>query len=176
MSQRMNERCYVSETDVTPAILSRVFDARLWRASKSHRIEQRSVPKTSRATVRRAMTQRATRPVTLATLTRDPLSRVKSRATLSQVWHRSYRRCTSFTISFTVMYCSEHNVLVALIWQCCIGLFVSMHACHIQFNKLSWLTTSRPWNFWRVKKSRRGEAASICVKPEWLKLINYLIC
>ena len=66
----------VYKTDVTPAILSRVFDARLWRASKSHRIEQRSVPKTSRATVRRSMTQRATRSVTLATLTRDPLSRV----------------------------------------------------------------------------------------------------
>jgi len=54
----------------------RVFDAR------QSRIEQRSIPKTSRVTVRRAMTQRATRPVTLATLTRDPLSRDK---TLSQV-------------------------------------------------------------------------------------------
>jgi len=50
----------VNKTDVTPAILSRDFDTRL--------IEQRSIPKTSRATVRRAMTQRATRPVTLATL------------------------------------------------------------------------------------------------------------
>jgi len=67
-----------SKTDVTPAILTRVFDARLWRASKSHRREQRSIPaKTSRATVRRAMTQRATRLVTLATLTRDSLSRVR---------------------------------------------------------------------------------------------------
>jgi len=35
---------------------------RFFRASKSHKIEQRSIPKTSRATVRRAMTQRATRP------------------------------------------------------------------------------------------------------------------
>ena len=34
--------------------------------------------KTSRATVRRAMTQRATRPVTLATLTRDFVARVTS--------------------------------------------------------------------------------------------------
>ena len=63
------------KTDVTPATKSRDFDARLRRASKSHRIEQRSIPKTSRATVRRAMTQRATRSVTLATLTRDPLPR-----------------------------------------------------------------------------------------------------
>jgi len=51
------------------ASLTRDFDA--------HRIEQRSIPRTSRATVRRAMTQRATRPVTLVTLTSDPLSQVK---------------------------------------------------------------------------------------------------
>ena len=54
------------------------------RASESHRIEQRSIPKPkkSRATVRRAMTQRAARPVTLATLKRDTLSRVKVAARL----------------------------------------------------------------------------------------------
>jgi len=64
----------ISKTDVTPAILSRDFDARERDsdARQSHRIEQRSIPKTSRATVRRAMMQRATSPVTLATLTRDP--------------------------------------------------------------------------------------------------------
>jgi len=45
------------------------FVARLWRL---HRTEQPFIPKTSRATVRRVMTQRATRPVTLATLTRHP--------------------------------------------------------------------------------------------------------
>jgi len=50
---------------------------RFCRASKSHRIEQRSIPRTSRATVRLAMMQRVICPVTLATLRRDPLSRVK---------------------------------------------------------------------------------------------------
>jgi len=48
-------------------ILSRVFDG----------IYLRSIPKMSRTTVRRTMMQRATRPVTLATSTRYPLSRVK---------------------------------------------------------------------------------------------------
>ena len=51
------------------------FVAHLWRASKWHRTERRSIPRTSR--VRRAMMQRAICPVTLTTLTRDPLSRVK---------------------------------------------------------------------------------------------------
>jgi len=89
----------LAKTDVTPAILSRVFDALLWCASKSHRIQQRSIPKTSRATVRRAMTKRATRPVTLVTLTCDPLSRVKvARQTLSQVWHRSNHDFTQLNI------------------------------------------------------------------------------
>jgi len=41
------------KTDVTPAILSRVS-----YAGQAHRIEQRSIPKTSRATVRRSITQR----------------------------------------------------------------------------------------------------------------------
>jgi len=67
---------------------------RLWRASKSHRIEQRSIPKTSRATVRRAMTQRATCPVPLVTLTRGPLSHVKV--------VRLCRRCdTGLTVAVT---------------------------------------------------------------------------
>jgi len=65
------------KTDVTPAILSRIFDARqsiafdawLWRAS--NRIEQRCIPKMSGTTVRHAMMQRATLPVTLGTVTRD---------------------------------------------------------------------------------------------------------
>ena len=70
----------ISKTDVTPAILSRDFDARERDsdARQSHRIKQRSIPKTSRAIVRRAMMQRATRPVTLATLTRDPCRASKS--------------------------------------------------------------------------------------------------
>jgi len=48
---------------------------RFCRATLTRDSDQCSIPKTSRATVRRAMTQRATRPVTLATLL--------------QVWHRS---------------------------------------------------------------------------------------
>jgi len=60
-----------SKTNVTPAILSRN-----WCASKSHRIEQPSIPKTSHAAVQFAMTQCATRPVTLGTLTCIKVSRL----------------------------------------------------------------------------------------------------
>ena len=49
---------------------------RFCRASLTRDSDARQIPKTSRATVRRAMTQRTTRPATLATL--------------SQVWRRSY--------------------------------------------------------------------------------------
>ena len=69
LTQRVRLSRLSSKTDVTPAILSHVFDAR------QSRIEQRCIQKTSRATVRRAMTQRATRPVTLATLTRVKVAR-----------------------------------------------------------------------------------------------------
>ena len=67
----------LSPAEWNPLDVRPMSHPRLWRTSKSHRIEQRSMPKTSRATVRRAMSRRATRPVPLATLTRHPLSRVK---------------------------------------------------------------------------------------------------
>ena len=53
--------------DLRPMSHVRFCRASLTRAF-SHRIEQRSILKMSRATVRRAMTQRATRHATLATL------------------------------------------------------------------------------------------------------------
>ena len=65
------------KTDVTPVILSRIFDARqsiafdawVWRAS--NRIEQHCIPKMSGTTVHYAMMQRATLPVTPGTVTHD---------------------------------------------------------------------------------------------------------
>ena len=65
-----------------------------------------------RATVRRAMTQRAIRPVTLATLTSDPLSRVKvarlcRRCDIGLTFPdvRELERCQTHEVTFRITQC-----------------------------------------------------------------------